>query len=352
MSIEDLHREKLLLLKCRSGSHAYGLATATSDEDFRGVYFLPPDRLLGFDPPRQISDATNDEVYYELGRFVELLMKANPTALELLATEGESVLLRHPVMNELDLSDFLTRGCRETFAGYARSQIRKARGLNKKVHQPHPKERKPVEAFCAVLVDGRSRPLLEWAREHAFDPGRIGLAKVDKARGMYALYYDVNGVWGRGVTSGPRANEVQLSNVPKDAPCLTYLSFNKDGYSVYCRGHREYWDWVADRNDTRYEGTLAHGRGYDAKNMMHTLRLLDMAVEIFEHGELRVDRPNREFLLSVKAGRYPLGEVLAMADERLAELDRLAERSTLPDAVDREAAERTFVAMRRQLYGW
>ena len=333
MTIADLEREGLILLKCRSGSHAYGLATEASDEDFRGVFYAPKRAFYASDYPAQVSDATNDVVYYELGRFLELLGKANPTALELLATAGEHVLYRHPVMTSLRVEDFLTKACKDTFTGYAITQIRKARGLNKKVHNPYPKARKRVEEFCYVITEGQSRPLPRWAAAQGFSVDALALVAVAHARGVYAVYHDPIGRWARGISSGPLANQVNLSSVPKGERCLAYLAFNKDGYSVYCRNHREYWAWVEDRNDVRYEGTLAHGQGYDAKNMMHTLRLLDMAEEIFRVGQLNVLRPDRDFLLRVKRGAFTLDEVLEMAEQRLDAIERWAARASLPVSI-------------------
>ena len=350
MTIEDLEREGLILLKCRSGSHAYGLATDASDEDFRGVFYAPREAFYTGDYPEQVSDATNDEVYYELGRFVELLIKANPTALELLATEGDDVLHRNPNMALLRTEDFLTKACKNTFAGYATTQIRKARGLNKKVHNPYPRERKSVEAFCYVITEGQSRPLLQWAGSERLPIERLALVNVTHAPGVFAVYHDPTGTWARGVTSGPRANQVALSSVPKGKACLVYLYFNKDGYSVYCRNHREYWQWVEKRNEERYEGTLTHGQGYDAKNMMHTIRLLDVAIEIVRDGRLNVRRPDREFLLRVKRGTFTLEQALNMAEKRLAHLEECTSLSDLPALPDNEKALKTLVEMRSSLY--
>ena len=340
-----------LLLNAQSGSHAYGLATETSDEDFRGVFFASKTDFYAGNAREQIADATNDRVYYELGRFVELLTKANPTALELLATPPESVLYRHPIMDHLRIEDFLTKACKNTFAGYATTQIRKARGLNKKVHNPMPKERKTVEDFCYVLVGGKSILLQDWRSKTGLASRDLALVNIDHTRGIYAIYHDPTGTWAQGISSGPAANDVRLSSVPKGQNCLAYLSFNHDGYSVYCRKHREYWQWVADRNDARYQSTLNHGQGYDAKNMMHTIRLLDMATEIFRDGQLNVRRPDRDFLLRVKAGEFPLDTVLDMAETRLATLEEYAAASSLPAAVDKESVAAMLVGMRGELYG-
>lgn len=47
MTISDIKENNLLLLECISGSKAYGLDTATSDTDIKGVFYLPKDQFHG-----------------------------------------------------------------------------------------------------------------------------------------------------------------------------------------------------------------------------------------------------------------------------------------------------------------
>lgn len=80
--------------------------------------------------------------------------------------------------------------------------------------------------------------------------------------------------------------EVSLSSIPKDEILCAYLFVNHDAYSSYCKVYNEYFSWVPARNEVRFEGTMSHGQGYDAKNMMHTIRLLQQAKEILSKKEL------------------------------------------------------------------
>ena len=75
------------------------------------------------------------------------------------------------------------------------------------------------------------------------------------------------------------------------------MNFNKDSYSIYCREYKEYQEWEEKRNEHRYQSTLSHGKSCDAKNMMHTFRLLNMAEEIALHKQVIVKRDDRIFLL-------------------------------------------------------
>ncbi|MFT5917562.1 MAG: hypothetical protein ACJAWV_000764 [Flammeovirgaceae bacterium] len=63
-----------------------------------------------------------------------------------------------------------------------------------------------------------------------------------------------------GIVKKANSNEVSLSSIPKELQPKTFLYFNKDGYSTYCKKYKEYWDWVGKRNEARYENTMSHGR--------------------------------------------------------------------------------------------
>jgi predicted nucleotidyltransferase len=104
--------------------------------DKKGIFIMPQEQLYGFERQDQIANPTNDEVYFEICRFLELLTKNNPNILELLSTPKEHVLFRHPLMDLIKPEDFLSKLCLGTFAGYAQTQIKKARGLNKKINKP------------------------------------------------------------------------------------------------------------------------------------------------------------------------------------------------------------------------
>jgi len=70
------------------GSHAYGLDTDESDVDRRGVY-VPPTRLFWpFEkPPTSVDGPEQERVSWEVEHFLSLALKANPTVLEVLASD-------------------------------------------------------------------------------------------------------------------------------------------------------------------------------------------------------------------------------------------------------------------------
>lgn len=349
--LSSLRRSPYLLLDVVAGSHAYGTATPDSDVDRRGLFILPQRVLYGLQAPVQINDDKQDEVYYELGRFVELLNDSNPNILELLAMPEDCIRFRHPLLQELSPKPFLSKRCLKSFGGYAVAQIKKAKGLNKKINNPLPQARKTPLDFCYILHGQGSLPLKKWLHLRQWQQADCGLVNVRNARGIYALFVDTSGQKGyRGIIGGTESNDLRLSSVPKGEQPIAWLSYNKNGYSSYCKAYREYWDWVEKRNEARYENTIEHGKNYDAKNMMHTFRLLDMAKEIALEGRIQVRRPNAEWLLQIRAGVFEYQDLLQQAQERLAELEELFAQSPLPEIPDTQANNELLQALRQHFY--
>ncbi|MFC6998874.1 nucleotidyltransferase domain-containing protein [Rufibacter roseus] len=349
LSLEDLPKKNLLLLECISGSKAYGLATPTSDTDIRGVFVLPQADLYGLHYTEQLNNPSNDIVYYELKRFVELLAKNNPNMLELLAMPEDCILQQHPLFQRLKPKLFLSRLCQTTFAGYALTQVKKAKGLNKKIVNPVEPQRKSVLDFCFVAQGQGAVPVLEFLAERGLRQETCGLAKIPHMPELYGLYSDPVSNF-KGIVQNSEANDVSLSSIPKGLEPLALMSFNKNGYSTYCKEYREYWEWVERRNDARYQNTLSHGKNYDAKNLMHTFRLLDMAEEIARTGQIQVRRPNRDFLLQIRSCAFEYAELVQMAEERIEKMDALYAASDLPIEPDLTKINEVLVQMRREFY--
>jgi len=333
MTIEDLRNRGLIILECISGSKAYGLDTPNSDTDIKGVFILPKAEYYGLNYIPQVNNQTNDIVFYEFGRFMELLSLNNPNILELLNTPENSIIYKHPYLTEIKSELILSKLCSNTFGKFALSQIKKAKGLKKKIVNPVAKERKSVLSFCFVNYEQGSIPLLTYLKIKDLKQENFGLVNIPFMKDLYGVYYSENNLFS-GIIKRMDSNDVCLSSIPKGTKQEAILYFNRDGYSNYCKEYREYWDWVDKRNDERYENTQSHGKNYDAKNMMHVFRLLEMAAEIGKEKKVNVIRPNRDFLLQVKSGKFEYDELLKMAEERQSEMEDAFKDSTLPEIPD------------------
>lgn len=352
IDINFLKENNCIIYEVVSGSVAYGLNHKDSDLDIRGVFILPKEMYYGFSYVDQVSDETNDTVYYEIGKFLKLLAKSNPTILEVLHTPEQFVNLKAEIFPFFDMTKILSKQCYNTFANYAFSQVKKARGLNKKIVNPMDEKRKELLDFCTVTAGYKTKPLKDWAAEEGIALESCGLIKMDHCQDLYALFWTGNeNVHGfRGLVAVCESTQLLTSSIPKGINHVTYLSCSIDAYKRHCREYREYWAWVKKRNEARYAQTVSHGKNYDAKNMMHTFRLLAVAEEVVTDRTVNVFRPDRNYLLSIKAGDYEYDELLTKAEQKIEELQELYERSDLPETPDEEYLEQLLITVREKAY--
>ncbi|MFD5427117.1 DNA polymerase beta superfamily protein [Streptomyces sp. NPDC127084] len=125
MTPEALIRDHTIY-SCVMGSRAFGLATDGSDTDRRGVFLAPTALYWRFDkPPTHVEGPADEQFSWELERFCELALRANPNILECL----HSPLIEHIDGTGRELlalrKAFLSRQAHETFVRYAWGQRRK-----------------------------------------------------------------------------------------------------------------------------------------------------------------------------------------------------------------------------------
>ncbi len=369
MTVEQLRNSGMIIFEGIVGSQSYGIATPTSDVDKKGVFIQDQDSILGFGYVDQINDDKNDQTFYEIRRFLQLIGQNNPNILELLNLPEDCVIYKDSVFDLViqNKEKFISKACRNSFGGYAVEQIKKARGLNKKIVNPVDPQRKGVLDFCYVATaEGSSVSVNEYLAEYGMKQEFCGLVSLDHMRYVYAVYYDKlahleskgakMGVCSSNLFKGIvqdeiNSNDISLSSVPKGMQMEFIMYFNKDGYSTYCREYREYWDWVEKRNEARYNDNANHGKGYDGKNLAHCHRLLDMAIEIGTGRGINVRRSNREELLSIRRGEYDYDTLVQEAENKIKIMDEVFEKCNLPDSVDRNFLNDILLKIRKEYYG-
>jgi hypothetical protein len=108
------------------GSRAFGLDTDASDTDTRGVYVAPTESFWSLaKPPAHVDGPEPEWFSWEVERFCELALKANPNLLEVL--HSPLVVQQTALGQELvDLREaFLSQLAYQTYSGYVLSQFKK-----------------------------------------------------------------------------------------------------------------------------------------------------------------------------------------------------------------------------------
>ena len=369
------------------GSHAYGTNIETSDTDYAGVFIQSEEDILGNKYVEQINDDKNDIIIYEIRRFLELLGSNNPTVLELLNTPEDCVIYKDPIF-DLVLNDrerFITKICAKSLGGYAKQQISKAKGQNKKQNWEKDKvTRKEVLDFVYVIEGEKSIPWKVWNEDKKYEEKFIGVVNVPNARDIYAVYYDFiarnmfsenipeqtriiliklqkesgqpmgfgyKGLvkTGEGINSA-ESNQLRLSSIPKGEEPICVVTYNKDGYTQHCNDYKSYQTWLEQRNESRWVDVQSHGQKIDGKNMMHCMRLIQMSREIAEGKGIIVRRPNSKELISIRKGEVDLQTLIDKVEKEIVEIDKLFEESNLPDIVDNKLIHNLIVKIRKEIY--
>jgi hypothetical protein len=381
---EFLVENGLILFETVVGSQAYGTQTPTSDIDKKFVYILPHDYILGTGYMEQIN-VNKDYVGWEIRRFLELMASNNPTVLELLNSPEDCIVSKHPLFDDIiaHKDEFITKICKDSFGGYARQQIKKAKGLDKKQNWEKDKvTRKDVLDFVYVIEGQKSIPWKVWNTR--YNEKFCGVVNVPNARDLYAVYFDVDAnncfnekipekmreeakAWrkeeghsmgfgykglvktGEGANAA-ESNQLRLSSIPKGETPICNIIYNKDGYTMHCKDYKEYQDWLENRNETRYVETQEHGQKIDGKNMMHCMRLIRMAQEIGAGKGIIVRRPDAQELLSIRRGEVDLENLIAMADQAILEMDSIFDNSDLPNKTNPELVNALLIHIRREFY--
>ena len=408
LTIQELRDKGWIAFEYVRGSHAYGLNTEKSDKDIGGVFICPQETLMGLRSEYidQVADETNDTVFYEFGRWVELLLKSNPTALESLFIPKHCIIGEvHPMVQHIiDNRDmFLSKECFKTLFGYAKSQIYKARGLNKKIVNPVT-ERKTVLDFCYVPYNQGSTNVEKWLKRNGLKQKYCALVPLPNMHNTYGLYYDFGthiiceyGVDLRNdseldklserlqdekqlteddklfiqslnkyceydtiyeivpsgyhgiVSENSESNDVRSESIPKGKQPIIIMSYNKDGYTSHCKDYRDYQEWVKKRNPVRYESNL--GKNYDGKNMSHCMRLIRMGKELALGQGFNVERTyDRDYLLLIKNHGVEYDDIIAQAVKEQEEMDAAAETSTLPETPNMDEINRLLIEARTKFY--
>ena len=395
LTIDYLKQHNMIAYEYIRGSHAYGTNVETSDQDIGGVFICPPDMLMGLrdNYVEQVDDERHDTVYYELGRWIELLMKSNPNALEsLFVPDGCIVGNVHPAVQMiLDNRDkFVTKACLPALLGYGFAQIQRAKGLKKKINMPENFQRKDILDFCYTFKNQGSQPIKEFLEEHHLDQKYCGLVNIPNMKDMYGVYYDFasyfkfeNVDWHELFTtytkfvnsnevpkicerinnkeffhySGivhpddiTKSNTVRLSSIPKGEVPICFMVYNKDAYEVHCRDYKEWLEWKTNRNPVRYENNKGHN--YDSKNLMHTIRLMEMGVELAEGKGFNVRRTGDDVkhLLDIRNHVMSYEEIMKEAEDLKAKFDEAVKTTKLPEQIDNEYVNNLLLEARKIAY--
>ena len=280
------------------GSHAYGLATETSDIDIKGIAVPPEKYFLGFLHRFEQAESKNpDMTIYDIRKFFQLAADCNPNIIEVLWTEESDIISMSDIGSRIRWfrDSFLSQKAKYTFSGYAIAQLKRIKTHKKWLLNP-PKA-KPTR-------------------------GDFGLPESS------ILSPDI-----LGAVQSLEGSEAFDEHVKEFGPLVMEAYQKERSYHNRLREWQQYENWKRTRNPARAELEAKHG--LDTKHAMHLVRLMRMCREILVEGKVIVKRPDREELLAIRNGAWSYDELIGWADRQDTEMDELLKASPLPRSADR-----------------
>ncbi len=375
----DLHQATVYL--SLSGSHAYGMATPSSDYDYRGIAIAPMNSYIGLlDKFEQAVDSDKGAHVYlnfpvgflqtdprvsgadqsmapdmqimELSKFVRLALSNNPSVLETLFTDEAEQLLVHPIMNKLisNRDKMLSKQAKARFCGYAVSQLNRIKHHkrwldNPPTHKPTRDEfGLPEHTLVSQDQIGAANTLIQKEIDE-FMIDQTHLPEDVKIELSSALGRSMRAVWMALNPESPYpVGDNQRFETTEDA--LYWGGAADQGFSEnflevlvrekkYRTAKRE-WDqyqtWLKQRNEKR--AVLEAKYGFDTKHASHLVRLMRMAREILVDHKVLVKRPDAEELLAIRNGAWSYEKLIEFAESEDEVLNEVIKTCTLPKVPD------------------
>lgn len=340
----EIPKEFKLIFKCLHGSHLYGTNTPLSDIDERGVFLADIKQYLGFlNSIGQIEDKTNDTTIFELKKFLHLACENNPNIIELLfVPENKFIVATDEWLKILDHKQYMiSKKAKHTFSGYAHSQfnrIKLHRGwlLNPPKKKPERKDfglsehrsdltRDQIGAFNVLLA-----MKLENLRE--FHPLKDQLLAMEETYDFKSLCKQFTEV-----------DKIALQDIIPISDAFVDILQKENAYAQAERYFNQYLSWKKNRNPER--AILEEKYGFDCKHGSHLYRLITEGEELLTTGKITFPRPDAEFLLEIKNGRYKYEEISEILEGYDKKFEEYYKTSTLPHSADRNKIDEMCINM-------
>jgi len=312
-----------VVVKMEFGSKLYGTDTPESDTDYKGICLPTKQQVLLGNTKFIVNEDTNksntknsaediDQEFHSLQNFINLAVKGETFALDMLHAPKDKILESSPIWDLLvaNRSKLYTKNM-SAYVGYVRKQAAKYSVKGSRL---------------AVLEDALSLAKNLPEQVSVFNEATNGFIDVDTKvchfieqlpLNEYAELFEMNnektGLQKFYMICGRKFQDTLKLSVFIDSLQKVY-----DGYGERAKAARD-------------------NKGIDWKAIHHALRAGYQVKSIFENGTFSYPLPETEFLMDVKLGKLDwVTEVQSILEDLVDEVFALSEESEFPEEVDRE----------------
>lgn len=315
------------------GSHSYGLATAESDVDIRGITLVPKEYILGFNKKfDQLVRTDPDAQIFNIKKFFSLSVANNPNMLELLFVEPEDHIFVSKLGQILidNREHFLSKLVKSSYIGYAKSQAHRIknhrRWLLNKVEAPP--SRKDMGLPEKLLIEKNQYDAVKSAIRHKLDEWNPDFEPFSDNQKIYLQGKVADVLTEMEITSDDKWLAAGRS-IGLDDNLIAVFKKEKE-FENKLEDWANYQKWKKNRNPKR--AILEEKFKFDLKHGCQLIRLLRLGKEVLETGKLQVKRiHDREELMAIKTGAWTYEQLIEYADKVEKEVEESYKSSKLPN---------------------
>lgn len=309
-----------ILVKSVAGSHLFGTATETSDQDFKGVFMPSADQIIlgnysdtvrsstGDDRSRNTKDDVDTELY-SLRKFFLMIENGDTAALELLFTPDHLILEKDPIWDEIiAIRHTLVSKKVNALLGYIRQQANKYGIKGSRMGELNNiiKSLKEIEktlTFQNAKFKHKWEEVVKategYQHVHVFD------LPLDNKNNITVPALNILG-----------------KKFSHDTPFSVAIKSLSDTYKAYGQRARE----------------AANNNGIDWKAISHCLRCSVQAQELMKTGKITLphDAYTALWLTDIKRGKFEYKSIEPMIEHALDQVELCAKESTLQQEISRQ----------------
>jgi predicted nucleotidyltransferase len=334
---------------CLAGSHSYGTNIAASDVDYRGIC-IPRNKsyyvgmgINKFDLKDKWTEKS-DKVIYDLRKALSLMCDGNPNIIEMpfipekhwiKSTKAWLAVVTHR-------EHFLSKKLRFTFGGYAFAQLKRIR--SHRVWLLNPPKGKPYRSDFGLpenkVINSDNMGAFQWLVARLLRDSIHNMNLSDQTKEELSKVEYIGPVQSNNLDYNALDVVSKLTGAPDS---YVDLVMREKRYASAISHWNSYQNWKLTRNPKRAE--MEQKFGWDCKHGMHLVRLLRMGMEILETGQVIVDRPDKEELISIRNGAWSFDQAEEYAQQCEKKLASLYNTTSLPHNPNRIAIDKLCVQL-------
>jgi len=166
-----------------------------------------------------------------------------------------------------------------------------------------------------------------------YDLSNYDVAKLEHMENTFRLYNN-----GKGVFRGPN-QQLVCTSISKEREFLDFeclLIFNEHAYKSALNEWKQYWDWMKNRNESRWVDQEKGNLDFDQKNISHCLRLMLSSKHILTEGYpiVRFEGDQQKRLMSIKNGEVEYKDIMEEVDSLQKEIDEILPKTKVPEKIE------------------